>query len=220
MDPIRLSRRILTAAKVDLGQYAYAGQYEQNPIPAGGGMFQTDKINVVNVAPNKVRKTVRYWDKAGTAGKGDYTVGFKMGLMAEGGFLIMDIVRGRWGTAERERRIQQTAKMDGDKTRIIIEQEPGSGGKESAENTIRHLAGFRARADRPTGDKVFRADPFSVQVNVGNVYMLMGNWNRDFMDEAEFFPFSTYDDQMDAGSGAFNHLVSRRVVGVWGNEKG
>ena len=45
--------------------------------------------------------------------------------------------------------IKQVAIGDGTDTIIYIEQEPGSGGKESAEATIRNLAGFRCiRIDR------------------------------------------------------------------------
>jgi hypothetical protein len=36
---------------------------------------------------------------------------------------------------------------------VGVEQEPGSGGKESAESTIRNLIGFRCFADRVTGSK-------------------------------------------------------------------
>jgi len=60
---------------------------------------------------------------------------------------------------KRERKIiKQVAVGDGSDVIIYIEQEPGSGGKESADNTIRNLAGFKCIADRPTGDKIKRAD--------------------------------------------------------------
>jgi predicted phage terminase large subunit-like protein len=95
---------------------------------------------------------------------------------------------------------------------VWVEQEPGSGGKESAEGTIRNLAGFRVYAEHPTGDKVHRADPYSVQVNVGAFQILTAMWNRDFIEEHRFFPFSTYKDQVDASSGAFNKLVGKKFV--------
>jgi predicted phage terminase large subunit-like protein len=96
---------------------------------------------------------------------------------------------------------------DGADVVIYIEQEPGSGGKESAENTIRNLAGFRCIADRPTGDKIKRADVLAVQLNAGNVYILRGSWNADYKRELEYFPFGKYKDQVDASSGAFNMLA-------------
>jgi len=47
---------------------------------------------------------------------------------------------------------------------VGVEMEPGSGGKESAENTLRNLAGFSCYADRVTGSKEARANPFAAQV--------------------------------------------------------
>ena len=94
---------------------------------------------------------------------------------------------------------------------IAIEQEPGSGGKESAETTIRNLAGWRVTADRPTGDKVVRAEPYAAQVQGGNVLLVKGAWNQDFIDEHVSFPVGRAKDQVDAASAAFNLLTLRRT---------
>jgi phage terminase large subunit-like protein len=40
LDEHRLSRKALKDAKTDLGSYAYAGQYDQSPTPAGGLIWQ------------------------------------------------------------------------------------------------------------------------------------------------------------------------------------
>ena len=211
MDPIRLSRRSLDEAKRDMGEYAYSGQFEQSPIPKGGGMFKTDKIEMVPAAPKNM-VCARFWDKAGTGGGGCYTVGVKMGRApVTGDIYIMDVVRGQWEASTREQIIKQTAEADSPLTIIGLEQEPGSGGKESAQATVRNLAGFRVRTERPTGDKVTRADPFAVQVNGGNVKMVVGEWNRAYLNELQFFPYSTYKDQVDASSGAFLIVARART---------
>jgi len=202
----------------DLGQYGFAGQIGQNPSPPGGGMFKIDNIPVMDRMPpeNHVVKMVRYWDKAGThqnKGWAAYTAGVKMCRLRNGKFLITNVVRGQWNPDKREDIIKNTSWADTANVRIGIEQEPGSGGKESAQSTIRNLAGFSVMADRPTGDKVFRADPFSVQVNNGNVLILQADWNRKFLDELEAFP-GTYKDQVDAASGAFHMLVGKKEVRV------
>ena len=93
-----------------------------------------------------------------------------------------------------------------------MEQEPGSGGKESAEATIKNLMGFSVYKDRPVGDKVKRADPFSVFVNNGNVRMLRAFWNDLYIDELTNFPNSTFKDQTDASSGAFAKLSEKKKV--------
>jgi predicted phage terminase large subunit-like protein len=219
MDPVRLSRSVLQASKEDLGEYGYAGQFMQNPIPLGGGMFKTELLHVLT-PPTQWVIRMRFWDKAGTpTGKGAYTVGCLMGRDIHGRIWVLDVKRGRWSSGDREKVIKDTADMDGRTVLVGLEQEPGSGGKESAENTTKALSGYRVRIDRPTGDKVLRADPFSVQVNVGNVYLAPGPWNADYVTEMSYFPYSTHKDQIDASSGAFS-FVGKAKTRVGGLKRG
>jgi predicted phage terminase large subunit-like protein len=221
LDPVRMPLSVLKEMEQDLGQYGYAGQVGQLPVPPGGGMFKTDKIAVVDkLPPGEIQMSIRYWDKAGTKAKDNpdaaFTAGLKMHRMVYEGvmkFVIEDVKRGQWDSAERETIIKSITEADGKAVRVGIEQEPGSGGKESAENTVRNLAGFRVFVDRPTGDKADRADPFSVQVNYGNVIMVRGDWNNKFIDELKHFPHSKTKDQVDAASGAFNKMVKRKKKG-------
>lgn len=213
-DTRRLSWNVLMELETDLGQYGFAGQIGQNPAPPGGGMFKIEHFQMVQeiFTANQYIKTVRYWDKAASIGKGSFTVGVKMSLMRDGTFLIDDVKRGQWGADHRETIIMQTAIADGRGTYVMVEQEPGSGGKESAEGTIRNLAGFVVGMHRPTGNKEFRADPLSVQVNSGNIKLRTASWNYEYTEEFKMFPNSTYKDQVDATSGAFNFLVSKRTA--------
>lgn len=214
LDLNRLSMEALAKHEVGLGQYGYANQIGQNPAPPGGGMFKVDNFSIINEPPTKshIIMTVRYWDKAGSAGKGAYTAGVKACRLADNKIIIMDVKRGQWATEERERIIRQTAEADGNDVIVYHEQEPGSGGKDSAQATIRNLIGFTSYADRPTGDKTFRADPYSVQVNNGNVMLLRGDWNHEFIEEHRFFPFGRFKDQVDAMSGAMARLAAKRLV--------
>jgi len=213
-DPSRMSWDILKDLEADLGQYGYAGQIGQDPTPPGGGMFKVDRIITVNELPKRseIIHTIRAWDKAGTVNAGAYTAGVKMSRLTGGRWLVEDVIRGRWATHEREKIIRQVAEADGTRVEVWVEQEPGSSGKESAEGTIRNLAGFVCRAQTATGDKPLRADPFSVQVNNGGVLMLRGEFNHAYIEELRFFPYSTYKDQTDASSLAFSKLVGKKVA--------
>ena len=211
LDPIRMPWSVMKDLRNDLGQYGYAGQIGQVPTPPGGGMFHVAMFNVVHTYnPADVEAVFRYWDKAATQTGGAYTAGVKMARLRGGKYIILDIKRGQWSTDMRERVIKATTEADGFDVKVYIEQEPGSGGKDSAHATITNLAGYVVEKDRPQGDKVYRADPFSVQVNEGNVLLLMGEWNHDFLEEAKFFPYSTYKDQVDAASGAFAKLAQKK----------
>lgn len=214
LDPTRMSWKVLHDMETDLGQYGYAGQVGQRPTPPGGGMFKVDHFSIIDKLPLDINfvNTIRYWDKAGTAGSGAYTAGVKMTQLRNGKFIVHDVKRGQWSADEREHIVRSTAEADERRVMVYMEQEPGSGGKESAESSIRHLAGFVAQKDRVTGDKVYRADPYSVQVNEGNVLLLRGEWNQPFIEEHRFFPFGTYKDQVDAAAGAFNKLTGKRIA--------
>ena len=130
-----------------------------------------------------------------------------MHVLKNGRYVISSLVHGRWSYLEREQRIKSTAQADGYRTEVYVEQEPGSGGKESAERTVLGLAGFRAYADRPTGDKALRAEPYAAQVQAGNVLLVRGEWNRQFLEEHEYFPHGKLKDMVDSSSGAFNKLA-------------
>ena len=187
--------------------------YQQTPIIAGGGIFPIEKFTYINaIERGEIKKSVRYIDKAGTEDGGAYTAMALMHLMKDGTFVIEDMKRGQWSALEREKTLLRTVENDAVALElnysVYVEQEPGSGGKESAENSVRMLRGHRAYADKVTGKKELRAEPYAAQVQGGNIKLLVGGWNGDFLDEHEVFPNGPRKDQVDAASGAFNKLIS------------
>lgn len=210
--PEHKSLAFLNQRKQGMTQASWESLYQQNPIIVGGGLFPIEKFEITPQAPVKahIRKSVRYWDKAGTHGGGAYTVGVLVHDTKEGGIVIADVKRGQWSALEREQRIKQTAEIDRASGYLVetwVEQEPGSGGKESAERTIANLRGFVVKADKVTGSKEMRAEPYAAQVQGGNVRLVAAEWNRDFIDEHENFPTGRYRDQVDAAGGAVAKCV-------------
>ena len=204
-----------------LSEASWESIYQQHPIVVGGGMFPIEKLSTLTFFDRgKIRRSVRYWDKAGTASEdAAYTAGVLMHMLHDGTFVIEHVVRGQWSALEREEQIKAWAKRDRASIKgsyeIGVEQEPGSGGKESAEATIRNLAGFKVYADRVTGSKEVRAEPFAAQVQGGNVLLCAGAWQADLLDEMESFPASRFKDQVDACSGAFNRLTQGPTYSLW-----
>ena len=110
--------------------------------------------------------------------------------------------------------MRSTAEADGKDVEVGVEQEPGSSGKVAVAYLTRELAGFRVRAVSPGGrDKLTRAMPLLAQAEAGNVWLLRGEWNRAWLDEAAAFPEGEHDDQMDATAHAFNLLARPRYAG-------
>jgi predicted phage terminase large subunit-like protein len=219
--PERYDLPALSALRGGTGPYYWAAMFQQRPAPRGGGMFERAWFEVIGGTPSPVTARVRYWDKAGTAGgDGARTAGV---LMARCGntFVIEDVVAGRWGATEREKVILQTAQADKvtyGRVETWVEQEPGSGGKESAEATVRMLSlvGLTAQAEAVRGDKALRAEPLAGAASVGNV-KLRGvatetAWVEGFLAEAELFPMGALKDQVDAASGAYNKLIANQEL--------
>jgi predicted phage terminase large subunit-like protein len=205
-------KRVLMEQRERLTQASWQSIYQQNPIIVGGGQLPIEQLKVINVVSrDNMVSSIRYWDKGSSYNKdAAYTAGVLMHKMNDNTFVIAHVVRRRWSALERERRMREYAEADKKLSKnymIVVEQEPGSAGKESADNTIRNLAGFRVYADRVTGSKQVRAEPFAAQVQAGNVFLRAGLWVEAFLDECEIWPNGKYSDQVDAAAGAFNRLM-------------
>lgn len=223
LDTDRLSRPILHDMMSHLGQYGYAGQMLQTPKPPGKGMFNVDKIRILENVPGReaLGSAVYYWDKAGTQGGGKFTAGVYMARMksrnAAFKYVILKVTRGQWAAPQREDIILREALTAGPRVITWVEQEPGSGGKESAEGTKRNLNrhSLKVRLDSPQGNKISRADPFSVAVDRGEVAIVRGPWAQPFLNELRLFPLSKFMDQVDAASGAYAKLMRFKLAGAW-----
>jgi predicted phage terminase large subunit-like protein len=203
-------------------QASWEALYQQNPFIVGGGIFPIDKLQTWPIIDRtKILKSVRYWDKAGTeSDDAAFTAGVLMHALKDNRFVIEHVVRGQWSALDREEKIKFWAERDRANARpgtyeVGVEQEPGSGGKESAESTIRNLRGFKVYADKVTGSKEIRAEPFAAQVQGSNVYLVAGLYQNDLLDEMVSFPNGKYRDQVDACSGAFNRLISGPIYNLY-----
>jgi predicted phage terminase large subunit-like protein len=141
-----------------------------------------------------------------------------MHQMDDGTHVIENIHRGRWGALDRERQINAVSRADAALCSIYevyLEQEPGSGGKESAEASVRMLSGLSAYADRVTGEKEVRAEPFAAQVQNGSIRVVMGEWYYPWIEECESWPNGKFKDQVDSAAGAFAKLTGDGDLSTW-----
>lgn len=210
----RMPERVVERDKKVLGEYAVASQFQQRPTPRGGGLFKKTWFQVVDAAP--VHGTsVRGWDFGGGETKRSaFTAGVRIKRAFDGCFYIEDVVRLQGSPKKAEDAYKNTASQDGTDVRISIPQDPGQAGKFQANYLIRQLPGYTVRSSTETGDKTTRAEPVSSQAEAGNIKLVRGLWNEDYIEELSKFPFSEFADQVDATSRAFAALLKIPVEQV------
>lgn len=201
--PDRDDRAAVESQRNLLQTVGFAGQHQQRPIPAQGGLFKAGKIIIEEVAPIGLQEC-RGWDAGATEGGGDPTVGAKIGRALDGSYWITDIARKH--TGEPRAMAKQVAQLDGFGVVISWPQDPGQAGKDQAQSMVRDFAGWAFKTSPETGAKRTRWEPFAAQVNGGNVRMVRASWNRLLIDEMET-DGQVHDDQLDALARAFSEVA-------------
>lgn len=206
----------LEEARAEMPSKMYAQEYLAEFLASlSGGMFDREWFEIIDRVPRGLGARVRAWDLASsTSETADFTAGV---LMAKGegedsSYYVLEVIRGRWSPAQRDAIIKQTAEKDGTEVSIVIEEEGGSAGRSQSLSLSRLLSGYQVSTIRPTGDKATRAAPLAAQVENGNVKILRGTWNTEYLEELQSFPdpLAMHDDMVDASSYAFNQLIEER----------
>lgn len=207
--PERFPKEVLERDKPILGEYAWAGQYQQRPAPREGGLFKADRIEIIE-APPEIEAWVRAWDLAGTEGGGARTAGVLMGRRKDKkGYVVADVQLAQKSPGAVRTLIKETAALDKASygaVKIRLPQDPGQAGKAQAQEFRILLDGYAVKILPVTGDKETRAEPFAVQVEASRVFLLKGAWNDAYLGELRLFPGGRFADQVDASTDAHAEL--------------
>lgn len=153
----------------------------------------------------------RYWDRAATEKRSDHdpdaTVGLLLSKDPQGVYYVEDVRKMLASPHTVEQAMRNCAQQDGRATTIAFMQDPGWAGVAEAQATARALDGFDVRFATASGDKETRAKPVSAQAEAGNVKLVRGLWNDQFLRVLENFPNGRHDDELDALSGAYERLA-------------
>ena len=179
--------------------------------PAAGLYFKREQFRIVKNVPAKIVAVARAWDLAATEittenKDPDRTAGVLIARLANGQYIVLNAIRRACNAANVRQLVKSTGLSDRAEYKcntIHIPQDPGQAGKEQAASYTRFLAGFTVKTHVVSGSKINRAEPFSAQVQAGNVMVLEGPWNDIYLSELESFPDGAHDDLVDASSDAF-----------------
>jgi predicted phage terminase large subunit-like protein len=198
----------LAQKRRDMGT-AFEALYQGTPYPAEGTMFKAGKVAFVDMPPRGA-VFVRGWDIGASDNAGDPTVSVLWYRKPSGGYGVVDARLTYLATDERDAMIRETAEGDAQRYGRVMHdlpQDPGAAGKSQAFAFTRLLAGFSVATSPESGDKVVRADPVSSQWNAGNVELVRGPWNQEYIDAMCAFPLGKNDHYTDASSRAFARLA-------------
>jgi len=182
-----------------------------------GSYFRREWFGVVDAAPRDIVARCRFWDRAATEKRSDNdpdaTVGLLLSKDAAGIYYVEDVRKMFASPHTVERAMRTCASQDGPGTVVAYSQDPGSAGVNEAQATARALDGCNVHFRTASGDKETRAKPVSAQAEAGNVKLVRGLWNDEFLRVLENFPAGSHDDEVDALSGA--HEFLGRPTGAW-----
>ncbi len=205
----------LNKLKSKIGGYFFDALFQQRPSAKEGSFFKVAMFEIVAAVPAKLQKC-RAWDLAASAGKGDFTAGAKLGKDSDGIFYVLDVWSEQASSDGVRRALLQTAALDGKETAIHIPQDPGQAGKDQIQQLIRMLAGYSVKGEPVSGAKETRWFGYSAQVNAGNVKLLLGDWNKGFIEEHRQAPTGKHDDRIDAAADAFNEIaLPKRIANAY-----
>jgi len=192
----------------------------------GATYWKPEWCEIVEHPPVNPVATVRAYDLA--AGERtesycpDWTVGVKMSRDKLGTYYIEDVVRFQKRPDGVLKEIVSTAYRDGlDNVTVAIPIDAGSSGKVAAQFYAKILAEdgvyVRTIPPNPHKSKLTRFKPFTVLCENGNVKIVKGDWNEEFINELKYFDgerskVGKWDDQVDATSDAFMLLARQRAV--------
>jgi predicted phage terminase large subunit-like protein len=220
----RVGVQEIEALKSSLGAYGTAGQLQQRPAPAGGGVFERRwwRYYDPGAALPVFEQVVQSWDLAFTGtSTSDYVVGQVWGHRGADKYLLRQVRK----RMEFTHTIAAVRAM----TAWVDDHLPGHGGHailvERAANGAALLDVLGTEIPGllpvvPRGDKLARARAITPQIEAGNV-LLPGACNADgtgydrdrtpawaqrLVEEAAAFPNAAHDDGVDAMAQAIARL--------------
>lgn len=217
--PERYDEDALHAIRQAVGPLSWEALYQGRPTTPEGDMFPVSKWNYADGFPHDLVGTLRWrFDLAATEKERsgddpDWTAGVLMARGADGRTFVVNAVRTRANDLDVEKFVRNTVEASQARYNVTIPvriaRDPGQAGKAQRGHWTRTvMAGLVIEFLPETGDKVVRAAPWASQQQAGNVWLVRGAWNEEYVEEHRLFPHGSHDDWVDASALDYDDLVT------------
>lgn len=198
--PEREPTEVLEKLRLQMGNFAFASQYQQDPTPPGGNRIKWEWFNLHDLEDPR-REDFEYvaqsWDTGMSAEPtSDFSVGTTWGLR-DGNWFLIDRVRERLDFPDLKRRIWREA--DRWQADIVLIEYAASGIPLLQQLREDSNQGWRFMPMQPRQEKSLRVEAQTARMETGR-YLLpaKGHWLEEFRRELTAFPNGRYDDQVDS----------------------
>jgi predicted phage terminase large subunit-like protein len=201
LHPARESRRTLANIRRTIGEYNFAGQYQQAPAPAGGGLINREwfKTYGSDDRPDSFDQIVQSWDTANKVSElNAYSVCTTWGIKGSRIYLL-HVLRRRMEYPDLKRAVVSQARIYS-ATVVLIEDQ--ASGTQLIQELVRDGL-HSVRKYKPEHDKVMRLRAQTATIENGFVFLPReAPWLADYLHELITFPNAKHCDQADSTSQA------------------
>ena len=199
LHPEREPAETLELIRKTIGEYNFAGQYQQTPSPLGGGLVKADWFRSYGPAdcPARFERVIQSWDTANKSNElSDFSVCTTWGI-ADKNVYLLHVLRKRFDYPDLKRAVMEQHTLH--QANIVLIEDKASGTQ-----LIQELvsAGMRwVQRYKPELDKVMRLHAQTGLIENGFVYVPQAApWLAAYLHELTTFPMGKYDDQTDSTS--------------------
>jgi predicted phage terminase large subunit-like protein len=203
LHPDREPLEVLNRIRETVGEYNFAGQYQQTPAPLGGGLVKAAWFKTYTSAelPSTFELIFQSWDTANKPGElNDFSVCTTWGVKDKHLYLV-DVYRKRVDYPELKRAVREQAAKHNPKTILVEDRASGT-------QLIQELASegvHEIKRYDPTMDKVTRMNTVTSTIENGRVHIPeKAPWLGEYLHELTIFPNGKFDDQADSTSQALD----------------
>lgn len=211
---------IVASLKTSLGGLAYAGQYQQRPTPASGGMLQREWLShrwyregempMPGLDCRKLPTKLDSWtisaDCTFKAQEDSDYVAISVWARCGPDAYLIDMRRARLGFVDTVGAINDLRNKYPQATRILVEDK--ANGSAVVEVLRKRVPGIIAV--EPNGGKESRVAAVSSYFEAGNVWLpLNATWVGDYVEECLAFPKGAHDDMLDSSTQALSRLLTK-----------